>query len=247
VTASGWLESHYPESRFGGFTDVDGTLLFYLRVRSLLGERSVVVDVGCGRGAWLEDPVPLRREIRMLRGRCARVIGIDVADAGATNAAIDEFRPMRSSRWPLEDASVDLAVADHVLEHVEEPDSFFGEARRVLRPGGHLCIRTPNAWSYVAVAARLLPNRSHARVLARLQDGREERDVFPTVYRCNTARRLRALLARHGFEGTVTSRESEPSYLSFSRAAYALGVLHQRWAPPLVRTSLFAFARRSAG
>ncbi|MCU0246104.1 MAG: hypothetical protein MUC42_06005, partial [Bryobacter sp.] len=38
--------------------------------------------------------------------------------------------------------------------------------------------------------------------------------------------------------------ESEPRYASFSRAAYGLAVLHQKFAPGWVKPSLFVFARR---
>ena len=240
-----WKEAHYPESRFGGFTDVDGTVSFYVRVQALLRPDSVVVDVGCGRGAWIEDPVAVRRDLRWMKGKCAHVIGMDVSGAGSGNPSLDEFRPLEGERWPLDGASVDLVLADHVLEHVAAPDLFFSECRRVLRPGGNLCVRTPNRWSYIALASRLIPNTRHAGVLARVQQGRHSQDVFPTVYRCNSARALRRVLARFGFEGVVRAREAEPSYLAFSRIAYALGVVHQRLAPAPVRPSLFVFARKA--
>jgi SAM-dependent methyltransferase len=247
MSETDWKEAHYPESRFGGFTDVDGTVSFYLRVQALLRPDSVVVDVGCGRGAWTQDRVLVRRELRWMKGKCARVIGMDVSEAGRENPSIDEFRALEGERWPLDDASVDLVVADHVLEHVTSPDRFFSECRRVLRPGGHLCARTPNRWSYIALASRLIPNARHAGVLARVQRDRHAQDVFPTVYRCNSARALRRVLARFGFEGVVRAREAEPSYLTFSRLAYAAGVLHQRLAPPAIRPSLFVFARKAPG
>src|SRR2546422_991874 len=69
---------HYPEVKFGGFTDVDGTIAFYTRVNALIGASSTVLDVGCGDGAYATDPVAIRRTVRVLKGRCRRVIGIDV-------------------------------------------------------------------------------------------------------------------------------------------------------------------------
>lgn len=42
------LVRFYPEARFGGFSDIDGTMAFYLRVNALLGCDSVVLDFGCG-------------------------------------------------------------------------------------------------------------------------------------------------------------------------------------------------------
>src|SRR5713101_4264375 len=76
------LARFYPEVRFGGYTVVDGTIAFYLRVGALLRSNSVLLDVGSGRGRAAEDPVRVRRELRTFRGRCAKVIGIDVDPAG---------------------------------------------------------------------------------------------------------------------------------------------------------------------
>lgn len=237
----------YPEARFGGFTDCDGTLAFYGRVRALLPADGIVADVGCGRGAHRDDPIAWRREVRVLRGRAKHVVGIDVDPAAAENPFLDEFRMMDSSgRFPLEDESIDLVVSDFVVEHVRDPDLFFAECWRVLRPGGHLAIRTSNARGYVALLARLIPNRRHATVVERAQEARKAADVFPTVYACNTTGRLRRALARAGFDGVVYGYEAEPRYFAFSRILYALAVLHQRFAPPALRVSLLAYARKPA-
>ncbi|TMA32611.1 MAG: hypothetical protein E6J87_12430 [Deltaproteobacteria bacterium] len=116
--------------------------------------------------------------------------------------------------------------------------------RRVLRPGGHLCMRTTNRSGYVALAARLVPNREHSRVLTRVQENRKPEDVFPTVYRCNSRGKLLRALRRHELEGIVYGHESEPKYLQFSKLAYRIGVLYQRLAPGTFRNALFAFARK---
>jgi ubiquinone/menaquinone biosynthesis C-methylase UbiE len=237
---------HYPESRFGGFTDVDGTIAFYTRVHSLLETSFVVLDVGCGRGAYGADPVRVRRELRIFKGKCRRVIGIDPDEqAGGGNPFLDEFRLLQGERWPVEDASVDLCVCDSVLEHVREPETFFAECRRVIKPGGYLCLRTANALNYISIFSRLIPNRLHAAVLGKvLSTPREEEDIFPTLCRCNTARRIRKMLDKHGFEHCVYGYEAEPYHLGFSRLAYLCGVLHQRLAPRLFKSTIFAFARR---
>lgn len=239
-----YQERWYPESRFGGFTDIDGTVAFYGRVNALLTESSVAVDLGCGRGAQSEDSVRFRRELRMLRGKCAKVIGLDVDEAARTNPSLDEFRLIGEGPLPLEDQSADLIVSDSVVEHLTDPDSFFAECSRVLRPGGHLCIRTPNVLSYLGLLSTVVPNRLHARVLGRVQSRRKAEDVFPTVYRCNTLWSMRRQLTRHGFEHGVYTYEAEPSYLSFSGFAYWLGVMHQRHAPGFLKLTLFAFGRK---
>jgi ubiquinone/menaquinone biosynthesis C-methylase UbiE len=236
-------EIYYPESKLGGFTDIDGTIAFYMRINTLINPTSVVLDLGNGRGVYGEDPVSVRRELQIFKGRVHKIIGLDVDQAAEQNPFIDEFHLLESEKWPLDDNSVDLIVCNWVLEHVEKPDAFFSEARRVLKDGGYLGIRTANSWSYVVFFSKLTPNKYHSQVLSKVQDNRKGEDVFPTVYKCNTIRKIRMIMKKYGFEHIVYGYESEPQYLSFSRIAYWLGVIHQRLAPKYIRPAIFAFAQ----
>lgn len=240
-------QRHYPEVAYGGFSEADGALRFYGRIRALLRPEHVVLDIGCGRGAKLDDPVAARREVQNLKGQCQRVIGIDVDTAGQANATLDEFRLLADpgDPWPVESASIDLAFSDYVMEHVPDPAAFLREAARVLKPGGILCLRTPNALGYAGLATQLIPNALHGRLLGKVQEERQTRDVFPTLYRCNTVWALRGALARQGFKDVVVyGYDAEPAYLSFSDITYRIGLLLHRLAPSFLRTTLFAFARR---
>lgn len=238
-------EVFYPESRIGGFSDIDGTIAFFNRVNALIQPSFVILDVGCGRGAYGEDRLRFRRELRILKGKGARTIGIDVDPAAQGNPFVDEFRFITGPQWPTEDDSVDLIVCDNVMEHVQDPEAFFAEAYRTLKDGGYLCIRTTNRWHYVALVARVVPNHLHAKVTAAAQGDRKEEDVFPTVYACNSVGALKRMMKRHHFDAIVYGFESEPSYLSFSRYAYALGVMYQKLAPRFFRAVLFAFGKVS--
>jgi SAM-dependent methyltransferase len=242
----GFTNDFYPESRLGGFTDVDGTVAFYNRVNAMITPQSVVLDVGCGRAEYQDDPVALRRGLRIFKGKAAKVIGIDLDPVALNNPFMDEVRLIEGARWPVEDTSVDVCVADFVMEHVADPDAFFAECRRVLKPGGLLSLRTTNWWNYFTMLARLIPERLHGRVLRKAQPGRKDEDVFPKHYRCNTVSKLRAALLRHGFDGVAYGHEAEPSYLSFSRLAYTIGVLHQKFAPSFMRAAIFVHARRGS-
>lgn len=233
----------YPESNFGGFTDIDGTMAFYNRINSLVDSSFSVLDVGCGRGSQTEDPSPIRRNLRILKGKVARVVGIDIDRSAQDNPLLDEFRLIYEDSWPIENDSIDLIVCDHVLEHIKTPDEFFSEASRVLRHKGYFCIRTPNRWGYIGLLARLIPTKYHFRVISAVQDGRKAEDVFPPVYKCNSIRTIRDMMKNHGFECVVYGYESEPSYLEFSQTAYRLGVLHQRFAPGFLKLVIFAFGR----
>jgi SAM-dependent methyltransferase len=238
-----YKEMFYPEARFGGFTDVDGTIAFFNRVNSLLEPSFTVLDVGCGRGAYTNDPIPFRRDLRILKGKVSKVIGIDVDQTAQEHPFLDEFYLIQKDHWPVESHSVDLVVCDHVLEHIDNPEVFFSETRRTLKDTGFFCIRTPNRWSYIGIAATLIPNKYHSDVTSVVQEGRRAQDVFPTVYKCNSIGKIKAMMKKYGFEGIVYGYEAEPSYMSFSKAAYLMGVLHQRFAPRFLKPVIFAFGK----
>ena len=244
------MQAFYPESRFGGFSDLDGTIAFYARVQALLTPESVVLDFGCGRGAYRDDAVAPRRDLRTFKGKARKVIGLDVDPGAEGNPFLDEFHLLSGDPWPVADASVDLCVTDNVMEHVERPEFFFAEAQRVLVEGGFICIRTPNAWNYVAIVSKLIPNRAHAKILARVEEKKKkEQDIFPTFYRCNTISKLRGALGHAGFRHVVYGYDAEPNYLAFSKLSYGLGVLYQKLCPAFLGSSLFAFGqlRKPAG
>ena len=114
------IEKYYPESRFGGFTDIDGTIAFYNRVNSLLNKNDVILDIGCGRGSFIEDPNQYRRNLRNLKGKVKQVIGIDIDAASEKNQSVDIFKKIEINKpWPIEKNSIDLALCDQVLEHID--------------------------------------------------------------------------------------------------------------------------------
>lgn len=56
-------------------------------------------------------------------------------------------------RWPFEDGCFDLVSGMEILEHLAlDPHFFFSEANRVLAPGGHLLLTTPNVVSHRGVS-----------------------------------------------------------------------------------------------
>jgi SAM-dependent methyltransferase len=158
---------------------------------------------------------------------------------------VDEAHVLLEGKpFPLPDSSVDLVVADWTFEHVRDCAHIAAEISRVLRPGGWLCARTPNKWGYVGVAARTVPNRFHTRVLRRLQPTRQDRDVFPTLYRLNTMRALRHYFPAARFEHCTYAFDGEPRYFGSStfacRAVQTLGHL----TPPHSRSVWNVFLRK---
>lgn len=235
----------YPETHFGGFSRVDGTVAFFTRVQALLHGARVVVDVGCGRGVRREDPCAFRRQLADLRSPERTVIGLDVSEAGKDNPMINVFHRIEENRtWPLKASSVDVVVSDFVAEHLSDPSAFFEEVHRTLKPGGYFCARTPNKWGYVAVISRLLPSKRHASVVTKIQTSRKEEDVFPTFYRCNTRSSIRRFLNEAGMKSVVIPFESEPNYLAFNNVLYRCGAIFHRLLPDYFKSTLLIFAEK---
>lgn len=225
---------------------MDGTIAFYGRVQALLKPGQVVVDLGAGRGGeHIDDPIPYRRAMRNLRGDGRHVIGLDVDEAVLGNAFVDAakvFDP--KSPLPLQSEIVDMIISDYVFEHVDDPAFLVAEAYRVLKPGGWICARTPNFFSYVGIAVNLIPNRLHTRLLGRVQAGRKSIDVFPTRYRMNSVSALRRLFPRDRWMSASYSIDSEPVYVGDSWLAWAAVRILQAVTPRAFQTNLLIFEQK---
>lgn len=235
-----------PETSIGGYSAYDGTIEFYGRVKSLLHSQMRVLDFGAGRGAWFEDDQsPYRREMRLLRGSVLEVIGCDVDEAVLSNRAVDKAQVIRPcTQLPFEDSSIDMVLADYVFEHIPDPRWLAGEFARILKSGGWICARTPTRYNYVSIAARLIPNFKHARLLGVVQPGRKPEDVFPTVYRLNSRRSIRKHFAATLFQDHSYIYGCEPQYYFGSQLAYrVLQFLH--WLlPSAFYGNLYVFLKK---
>lgn len=152
-------------------------------------DAAVVLDIGCSRG----DPdLP-----SLARGRLFVGVDMDLPGLrGNTLAGARVLAPMRC--LPFADATADVIVCKWVAEHLADPSVEFAECRRVLKPGGVLCLLTPNAYSLFTILSRMIPYRLKQVFKGRLF-GLHEEDTFRTYYRANSRRRLRRLLGGLGF------------------------------------------------
>jgi SAM-dependent methyltransferase len=92
-----------------------------------------LLDVGCGNG-----------DISRFFAPRNRVTGVDVRDR--RNGRLEPFRfvQIESEALPFDDASFDLVVSHHVIEHVPDQRRHLDEIWRVLRPEGVCYLATPN-------------------------------------------------------------------------------------------------------
>jgi SAM-dependent methyltransferase len=243
------LEALYPERRFSHIYREDGRLLFYTIVADLLKPTDLVLDFGAGRGLQVGAAEGYLKGLIDFKGRCSRIIGVDPDEVVLQNPYLDEAHVLGADgRIPIPNESVDLVVAYAVLEHIPEPASAVAELLRVLKPGGWFCAWTPNKWGYVGVAARAVPNRLHARIAkaAVRGDGRDARDVFPTVYRLNTVRDVRKHFSAPQWDNFSFTANGSPSYHFGSVFLARVWKLVMALSPPPFRKTLYVFARKDA-
>ncbi len=119
------------------------------------------LDLGCGRGEWLE-----------LAGATGySAAGVDLDDAmlavcrarGLDVRTGDALAALRA----LPDASLALVSAFHLVEHIafEQVRELIDQALRVLAPGGLLIMETPNPENLVVGASSFYRDPSHLRPL----------------------------------------------------------------------------------
>jgi SAM-dependent methyltransferase len=236
----------YPEVDAGGFTRVDGSINFYARVNALLRPEMVVLDYGAGRGRWADDvSAPMRRELRAIKGKVSRYVGVDVDEAVLSNSTLDEAHVIApGAAIPLSDSSVDLILCDYTFEHIDDPAAVSAELNRVLRPGGWLCARTPNRYGYIGLGSNLVPNALHVGLLARLQPVRKKHDVFPTRYALNTRTALKRYFPPTVYDHYVYTLTTEPHYAGSSRLLWRALATVNRHTPEALGAMLMIFLRK---
>jgi ubiquinone/menaquinone biosynthesis C-methylase UbiE len=109
----------------------------YLWANAFAKDRHVL-DVGCGTGYG-----------SYLLANANSYLGVDL-DAESIRWAkthyskqSSDFAAAPATALPVADLSQDLVTCFEVLEHVADQSKVLAEIRRVLRPGGWLCLSTP--------------------------------------------------------------------------------------------------------
>ena len=185
---------------------------FEHEVARLVRPQDTLLDAGCGRGA----PILSR-----FRGKAARLIGVDLVDFTANHDGL-ELHTGDLGALPLPDASVDLAMARSVMEHVTDPAAVYREMHRVLKPGGHFVFLTANLWDYASLVAMAVPNRFHPWIVAKTE-GRAEHDTFPVAYRTNTRGSIEKWARGSGLEvASFRYLGQYPAYFMFNGFLFLL-------------------------
>jgi len=105
----------------------------FRKVVSLIPPDSVVVDFGCGDGAFL----------RSIAHRIRKGIGVD-RKTPPSDDKVTFLQVNDDNAIALPAGGVDVVTALAVLEHLECPGAFVSEANRILKDGGILILTTPS-------------------------------------------------------------------------------------------------------
>ena len=156
-----------------GYPRAYAALFALLRAEGWLGRldrTSAVLDCGVGTavlGVAVAQALPAVR----------RIAGVDISIGMLTRAAANlraagvaaDLRHADARRLPFPDATFDLVVSAHMLEHLDEPEAALREMARVLRPGAQLVVVATRGgladamirlkWRHVSLSRRGLARR----------------------------------------------------------------------------------------
>ena len=106
--------------------------VFYLK--NLNGGR--LLEIGCGAG----------RQLALMRELGWQAEGVDADPVVVQKARDKGLKVSQGYIYDQEfpDATFDAVIINHVIEHIFELHRFLAEVNRVLKPGGHLVMVTPN-------------------------------------------------------------------------------------------------------
>ncbi len=135
--------------------------LAFIKPLKEIYEHCEAVDLGCGRGEWLE----------LLGENEFNAVGVDLdegmLEACRTRNLSAELGEAVSYLQTLQDASVAVVSGFHIAEHLlfSDLEILVKEALRVLQPGGLLILETPNPENISVGSNSFYLDPSHQRPL----------------------------------------------------------------------------------
>jgi 2-polyprenyl-3-methyl-5-hydroxy-6-metoxy-1,4-benzoquinol methylase len=189
---------------------------------------ATAVDVGGGMGEFAD----------VMAAKGYAVTLLDLSESNVANALARGHRAERADLndpLPFPDSTFDAVGFLEVIEHVVNSERLLSECIRILKPGGHLVLSTPNAAFF----------QERLRALRGLPPGEEGYHV-----RFFTIRSLRELLRREPVD-IVAERFGVPA-IGVNRIRRMLGrgkrghVLVRPALAPLLAQTTFVLARKKA-
>ncbi len=144
------LRTFYEQPGYGAHAPEHGKKYDYDRLAMLanVSKGRQLLDVGCGGGTFMVSA----------RENGYDATGIEPSSQGRHTATQAGFKVYEDCSAPLKEGRrFDAITIWHVLEHVPDIQTFLGEIRLLLAPGGVVMIAVPNTHSARVYLLRLLP------------------------------------------------------------------------------------------
>jgi SAM-dependent methyltransferase len=201
-----------------------------LDLAELTGQETVS-EIGCGNGPYLARLAQL--------GHAGRLVGVDLSPGmlAITRAANPRAAVTvgDAQRLPLADGATDVALAPHMLYHVQDRGAAAAEFRRVTRPGGRVLV-VLNGADHVAELGALAAGTAAAIGLPGAGTGTgsgtgtgiQDEDRADLLMTLDAGQRLLSTVfetvERHDFIGQLVLRGPEPvsRYIASMRAAQSM-------------------------
>jgi 2-polyprenyl-3-methyl-5-hydroxy-6-metoxy-1,4-benzoquinol methylase len=172
-------------------------------------ENKNILDIGCYDGTFLS----------LIKNRNNNLFGVEASDWGAEKSRqegieVSQYFFDDRTKLPLEDSFFDLVVAGEIIEHIYDTDFFLEEIRRVLKPGGHLMISTPN----IASLGRRIFLLFGANPIIELSPNEPESSGHIRYF---TFKTLKKILEKHGFK-IIASRSDCVNFSSNGKTKSSL-------------------------
>jgi len=133
-----YLETIYSKQKYP-FSEYPKKLINYLFSRFDLKDNQKLLEIGCGRGDFLNE----------FRKKNLEVYGVDLSNYSQSFFPEINFKKVDLTKdaLPFEDNFFDVIYSKSLIEHFYYPDTLFQEAYRVLKPGGKIITLTPE-WQF---------------------------------------------------------------------------------------------------
>ncbi len=172
-----------------------------LKSFSLKGVKPKMINLGAAKSTIIEDSIVTAGDFSCDRSDIQEC-SVDKPYAGASFVCpLEDMSPLTSNTY-------DIAFANFVLEHVQNPERAAKEMVRIVKPGGELVLSLSNPKAPEFILASLTPTSFHQ--LFRQEDHDE---AYPVKYAYKSINNFIKLMAAAGWE--LRERRNLPATYSY--------------------------------
>ncbi|MBD1133814.1 methyltransferase domain-containing protein [Pelagibacterales bacterium SAG-MED48] len=227
----------------GKFSSNDGTIDFYLRVRSFLDKNKIVLDLGAGSGNWYNNTKDSKilKDIQYIKKDVKKFYAADIDKAVLKNKSSHKNIIIKNNKIPIKSKSIDIIISDWTFEHIEKTNLFYNEIDRVLKKNGILCFRTPHKYNYFSIINLLIEGTKFKDILLKTsQPGRKE--YFKSFYRLNTKNKIKKIFKN--YEINYFLFKPDPAYFFGSKIIYKFLCFIHLIMPKFLVGIIFCFMKK---